>query len=264
MYIQKSLNQFVLPGILSVCLALSGCATKPTDPVALAQYNEVNDPLEPYNRAMTNFNFKVNRYVYRPVDKVYRAVTPKPVRTGISNASKNLSQPYYFVNALLQGQLDDGAQIFGRFFTNTTLGIFGFFDVASMLEIEAPVKDFGETLYRWGWNESMPYFVWPFLGPSDIRETTGTIIGFFIDPIDYALPRAERDHLLLYRYAVKGLATIDSMSGLLEDIEKNSVDPYVALRTMYRQNRLKFLNADDIEAQTENYNIEFDFEDEEE
>ena len=250
--------------LLPLTAGLIGCATPPTDPQALEQYRQTNDPLEPYNRSMTEFNFKVNRYVYRPIDKAYRAVLPQPARDCISNASNNLSQPYYFVNALLQGDFDDSAQIFGRFFTNTTLGLGGLFDVASMLEIEAPVKDFGQTLYRWGWNNSMPYFVWPFLGPSDIRETTGAVIGFFLDPIDYALPKAERDHLLIYSYAVKGMVTIDSMSSLLENVEQNSIDPYVALRTMYRQNRLKFLNAGNVEAQTENYNIDFDFDDDEE
>lgn len=239
---------------------LTGCATAPTDPEALKQYKEANDPLEPYNRAMTDFNFKVNRYVYRPFNKGYRFIVPESIRSGISNASDNLSQPYYLVNAVLQGEFEDAAQIFGRFFTNSTLGLAGFFDVATMLEIEAPKKDFGETLYRWGWNNSMPYFVWPFLGPSDIRETFATITGFFLDPIDYVLPNAEEDKLLLVRYGIKGVVTIDNLSGLLEDVEKTSVDPYVALRTMYRQNRAKFLNANDIEAQTQSYDFDFDFE----
>ncbi|MBE6449783.1 MAG: VacJ family lipoprotein [Alphaproteobacteria bacterium] len=248
---------------LFVCffvLILTACATPPSDPEALKLYNEANDPLEPYNRVMTDFNFKINRYIYRPFDKAYQFVFPKPVRDCVSNASSNLSQPYYFVNALLQAEFKDSAQIFARFFTNTTLGIGGLFDVASQLEIQAPVKDFGETLYRWGWNNSMPYFVWPFLGPSDIRETVASVAGFFLDPTDYVLPKAEKDHLLIFRYALKGINTIDSLSGLLEDIERTSIDPYVALRTMYRQNRSKFLNLDDIDAQTQSYDIDFEFE----
>jgi phospholipid-binding lipoprotein MlaA len=240
--------------------ALGACATAPSDPQALKQFKETNDPFEPYNRAMTDFNFKINRYVYRPFDKAYQFVVPKPVRECISNASGNLSQPYYFVNALLQAEFKDSAQIFARFFTNTTLGLGGLFDVASKLEIQAPVKDFGETLYRWGWNNSMPYFVWPFLGPSDIRETIASSAGFFLDPMDYILPKAEKNHLLIFRYTIKGMATIDNLSGLLEDIERTSIDPYVALRTMYRQNRSKFLNSDNIDAQTESYNIDFEFE----
>ena len=253
-------KKIVLNLLLSACLFLTGCATPPTEAEALKQYNEANDPLEPYNRFMTDFNFKVNRYIYRPVDKGYRFIIPEPVRDGIENVSDNLSQPYYLVNALLQGEFEDAAQIFGRFFTNSTLGIAGIFDIATMLEIEAPKKDFGETLYRWGWNNSMPYFVWPFLGPSDIRETIGSVAGFFLDPVDYVLPNAEEDHLLIFRYALKGIVTIDNLSELLENIEATSVDPYVALRTMYRQNRAKFLNADNVEAQTESYNFNFEFE----
>ena len=246
------------------CLLLSACATPPTDPVALKQYEANHDPLEPYNRVVSDFNFKVNRYVYRPFDKAYRFVVPQSARECISNASSNITQPYYFVNALLQGEFEESAQIFGRFFTNTTIGVLGFFDVASMLGIEDTRKDFGETLYKWGWKEPTPYFVIPFLGPSDIRDTVGHTVGFFLDPVDYAFPRPERRYVIIFRYVVKGVVAIDDLSELLENIEKNSVDPYVALRTMYRQNRAKFLNSDDIEAQTENYNIDFDYDDEEE
>ena len=244
------------------CLLLAACATPPTDPIALEQFNANNDPFEPYNRVATDFNFKVNRYVYRPFDEAYRFVTPEPVRNCISNASSNITQPYYFVNAVLQGELEESAQIFGRFFTNSTLGIFGLFDVADTLGIESPQKDFGETLYKWGWKQPTPYFVIPFLGPSDIRDTTGRVVGFFIDPLDYVFPRPERRYLLIFKYITMGIVTVDNLSELLENIEKNSIDPYVALRTMYRQSRAKFLNAKDIDAQTENYN--FDFDDEEE
>lgn len=248
--------------LLIWCLLLCACATPPSNPEALKQFEENNDPLEPYNRAITDFNFKVNRYVYRPFDKAYRFTVPKPARDCVSNASSNISQPYYFVNAILQGEFEESAQIFGRFFTNTTLGVFGLFDVASKLGIEAPTKDFGQTLYTWGWKESTPYFVLPFLGPSDIRDTTGRAIGFFLDPIDYAFPKKQRRPLLIFRYITMGIVTIDNLSELLENIEKDSIDPYIALRTMYRQNRAKFLNANDIDAQTESYN--FDFDDEEE
>ena len=110
---------------------LLACAIPPTESESLNQYKEANDPLEPYNRVMTNFNFKVNRYVYRPFDKGYRFIVPEPVRKGITNASENLSQPYYLVNAILQGDFESSAQIFGRFFTNSTLGIAGLFDVAT-------------------------------------------------------------------------------------------------------------------------------------
>ena len=68
------------------------------------------------------------------------------------------------------------------------------------------------------------------------------------------------NNLLIIRYAIKGVVTIDSLSELLEDVEKTSVDPYIALRTMYRQNRAKFLNANDIDAQTQSYDFDFDFE----
>ena len=224
-------------------LILTACATKPTDPDALSAYQQANDPLEPMNRVSFAFNDNLNQFVFRPFDKVYRWIFPEPVRTGVHNFSTNLSQPCYLVNALLQGDFKDGAQIFGRFFTNSTLGIGGLFDVATDLGIEAPKKDFGQTLYTWGVKESGPYLVLPVLGPSNVRDATGTVADFFIDPVDWSLPKAEK-HLLLYRYAIMGVDKIDSTSDLLWNLKQSSVDPYAALRTMYQQNRKKVLEED--------------------
>ncbi len=251
-------SHFILAGAL---LCLSACATVPQNPEQLAIYQQNNDPIEPYNRAITDFNFKVNRYVYRPIRKVYRFVFPEFARTGISNFSSNLTEPYILVNAVLQGEGDAAAQSFGRFFTNTTIGLGGLFDAATYFEIGKPEKDFGQTLYRWGWNSSMPYFVLPFLGPSDVRETFSLAVGWFLNPLDYALPRRERNQMRIARYAVQGVVTIDNLSGLLQNIEETSLDPYAALRSMYRQNRLKFLNQDDLDAQTQNYNFDFELDD---
>ena len=244
--------------LLMACV-LTGCMTpKPTDPEALKAYEELNDPLEPYNRAATDFNFFLNTYLFRPFDKIYRFILPEPVRTGISNFADNLKQHYIFVNALLQGDFDDSAQTFGRFFTNTTLGIGGLFDVATYFEIKAPKKDFGQTLYKWGVTNDGPYLVLPVIGPSNARDTIGMGIGFFIDPLDWALPKA-KDHLLWYRYGIQLVDSADKATDLLWNIEQTSIDPYVTLRTYYRQNRNKFLRGE--EAAKESYNFSFDDDD---
>ena len=249
--------------LLFLCLCLVSCATPPTDPDKLAVYHQNNDPLEPYNRSMTTFNFAVNRYVYQPIAKTYRAVVPEFARTGISNFADNLSEPYTFVNAILQADGRAAAHSFGRFFTNTTLGVGGLFDAATYFGIDKKQKTFGQTLYKWGWKDSVPYLVLPFLGPSDLRETIGMTVGWFMDPIDYTLPRHERLQLRIVRYALHGITTIESSTDLLSEMEKNTVDPYVKLRTMYRQNKQKSLNEDDIEAQSKEYDIDFDFDDDE-
>ena len=244
--------------ILLFCFCIQGCATPPTDPDQLKIYNENNDPLEPYNRFMTKFNFKVNRYVYQPIAKAYRTVLPERVRTSISNFSDNLSEPYTFVNAVLQGEFSDAAQSFGRFFTNTTIGVGGLFDAASYFGIENPEKTFGQTLYKWGWKDSAPYIVLPFLGPSDLRETIGMVAGWFMDPVDYTLPEKERLQLRIARYVINGFVTIDQATDLLTNVEETSLDPYATLRTYYRQNHQKFLDGKG------DYEVEFDFDDEDE
>lgn len=248
-------------------LLLSACATKPTDPEALKAYQEANDPLEPMNRVTYSFNDKLDQYVFQPFDKAYRWIFPEVVRTGIHNFSVNLNQPCYFVNSLLQGNVKDSTQILGRFFTNSTLGIGGLFDVATELGIEAHKTDFGETLYTWGVKESGPYLVLPVLGPSTVRDTTGIVADLFIDPVDWTLPKSEK-HLLLYRYAIWSIDRIDATADLLQNMKQSSVDPYATLRTMYQQNRKKVLekdsanNSDTTVQATANY--DFDFEEDEE
>lgn len=245
--------------VFSGFLLLSACATVPTDPIAREEYEQRNDPLEPMNRKISSFNMVVNKYIYRPFSHIYRQITPEFVRTGVTNFSTNLRQPVIFVNAILQGDFEGGAQTFGRFFTNTTLGIGGLFDVATKFDIEAPQKDFGQTLYKWGLKQEGPYLVIPFLGPSNVRDTTGMVAGFFIDPVDWALPKAE-DGLLWWRYGIQAVSDVNKSTDLIYNLEQSSVDPYATMRTMYRQNRRQFLSGDD-ESAKENYDFDFpDFE----
>ena len=251
--------------LFAFCFLLSACATKPTDPEALKAYQEANDPFEPMNRATYAFNDKLDQYVFQPLDKAYRWIFPEAVRTSIHNFSVNLNQPCYFVNSLLQGDFKNSSQILGRFFTNTTLGIGGLFDVATDLGIEAPKTDFGQTLYTWGVKESGPYLVLPVLGPSNVRDTTGIVADLFIDPIDWTLPKSEK-HLLLYRYVIWGIDRIDATSDFLQNMKQSSVDPYATLRTVYQQNRKKVLEKDsenNSDATQTTANYDFDFEEEE-
>ena len=245
--------------VLFMLFSLACCTTpSPIHQETTLNEEQNDDPFEPYNRAATDFNFFLNTYLFRPFDKVYRFIFPEVIRTGISNFSDNLKQPYVFVNALLQGDFDDSAQAFGRFFTNTTLGIGGLFDVATYFEIKAPEKDFGQTLYEWGFENDGPYLVLPVIGPSTLRDSIGIGIGFFIDPVDWALPRAEQ-HLLWYRYGIQLVDSADQATDLLWNIEQTSIDPYVTLKSYYLQNRNKFLRGE--EAAKESYNFSFDDED---
>lgn len=258
--------------LCSAFLFCAGCQTarqgvppEKQTPSSTAQVQEEfkSDPFESYNRAATNFNFWVNRNVYAPVSKAYRWVLPSFARTGINNFLTNLNQPVIMVNSLLQGDVDAGAHAFGRFFTNTTLGIFGLWDVATPLDIGAPKRDFGQTLYVWGIKDGGPHLVIPFMGPSNVRDTVGFGVNFFIDPMDYILPKLDKDHLLLWRYAFWGVDVMDRATDLLTHVEETSVDPYIALKTMYEQNREKHLTGKDPAAREQpSYDFSFDDDDE--
>lgn len=239
--------------IFAAGLILCGCA-------GVQPAGEVYDPLEPVNRVTNGFNMAMNTYVFRPFIKCYRTVTPDFFRTGVDNFSHNLRQPEIMLNAFLQGDLDAGAHSLGRFFINSTVGIGGLFDVATKLDIDAPKKDFGQTLYTWGLKDDGAYLVLPLIGPSNVRDTAGMSIGFFADPMYWALPKRER-HLLWWRYGIQTLSSIDNSTDLLYNVEQTSADPYAALRSMFQQNRQKFLTGDD--ATSESYDFDFpDFDEE--
>ncbi|MBO7244995.1 MAG: VacJ family lipoprotein [Alphaproteobacteria bacterium] len=243
-------------------LFVMGCAIKPTDPIALQAYEEANDPLEPFNRAMFETNMLLDTAILKPVAKGYRAITPVFVRQGVSNFFDNLKQPGYFVNSLLQGEGQTAFDISRRFLANTLLGLGGLFDVASDMNIPVHTNDFGETLAVWGWEKSEPYIVWPLLGPSNPRDTIGA--GF-----NMALSTAELSVIdePMVRYGIWALDTVQTREKsieFIESLEKGTTDLYATVRSMYRQNREKKINK--ATGTLENQGVsayDFDFDDEE-
>ena len=142
--------------------SFTGCATVANpDP---------RDPLESYNRSMTNFNEHVDAMVLKPVAIAYKDVTPAPVRTGVSNFFANLGDVWSFVNNVLQLRGEAAASTFMRVNVNTLMGIGGVLDIASELGIDRYKQDFGLTLGYWGMGTG-PYLVLPILGPSTVRDT---------------------------------------------------------------------------------------------
>lgn len=200
-------------------------ADKPTD-------DNSRDPLEGFNRAMYRFNEKLDDYVLKPVAKGYRAVLPSPVRTGVANFFRNLHEPIIIVSDLLQGKPVQALSDTGRFVANTTIGIFGLFDPATSLGLPKHNEDFGQTLGVWGVGEG-PYIVWPFLGPSTLRDTGGDIVDWQIYP-PYQQPEGTRNTLIV-------VETVDTREKLLDttDILEQAAgqDPYVFVREAYRQRR---------------------------
>ena len=132
---------------------LAGCASVPPN----SGENKA-DPWETMNRQTYAFNTTVDHYVFRPVAKGYKAVTPKPVRTCVSNMMDNLTEPRNAVNNVLQGKGNGAFVSFMRFIVNSTFGVFGCFDVASMGDLTPHYEDFGQTLGTWGGGNG-PYLV---------------------------------------------------------------------------------------------------------
>jgi phospholipid-binding lipoprotein MlaA len=138
----------------------------------VAQARPANDPLEPVNRAIFNFNDALDRAVLAPVARGYQAVVPELARQGVGNFFGNFGDGWSAINNLLQGKGEAAATMTMRVATNTLFGIGGLFDVASDLGMERRSEDFGQTLGWWGMPAG-PYLVWPLLGPSTLRDSAG-------------------------------------------------------------------------------------------
>ncbi|PTQ10938.1 VacJ family lipoprotein [Sphingomonas oleivorans] len=211
---------------------LSGCATVPGED-RLAE----RDPLEGFNRGVWDVNQAADKVVLKPVSSVYRTITPKVARRGISNAFANLTEPWSFINNLLQGKPKRAINSFGRFVVNTTIGVAGLGDPATKMGMKPTPEDFGQTLAHWGANGG-PYLVLPLLGPSTLRDGVGSGVAFFADPFNIAMNSELSSQ---ERLAVRAANIISARADLTESggdaFLESSLDPYAAARSAYLQHR---------------------------
>jgi phospholipid-binding lipoprotein MlaA len=214
-------------------LTLAGCATR-SETAPGTQAAGVYDPLEPMNRAIYNVNEGADILVIRPVAEIYRGTVPDPIRTAVRNFLQNLAAPLVIANELLQADFAGAQTAFERLLVNTTIGIGGFVDIAGMyLDKPFLYEDFGQTLAVWGVPEG-PYLVLPILGPSNFRDAGGRGVDFVADPVGIAVDSDA------FSYTRAGVSGVDTRAGLIEpidDIRRNSLDPYAALRSLYQQRR---------------------------
>lgn len=223
--------------VIGFGLGAGACAPIPKDPVARAEYDKRNDPLEPLNRKVFAFNTYVEKNVLRPVGEAYKETVPPFVRDRIRNFSDNMGEPVTFLNDLLQGKPDRAAETAMRFVFNTTAGMLGFFDAAGQWGLKRHTEDFGQTLAVWGVPEG-PYLMLPLLGPSSTRHTAGRVVDYFSDPFGYVTGGSLAVRIIFG--AQSGLSFIDIYArniDALKSVEKNSLDYYSAIRSYYRQNR---------------------------
>ena len=216
--------------ILLAGAALGGCTTT-TNPDSLAQ----NDPYEPTNRDIFDFNQKLDKNFARPIAVFYNSTVPEQIRDRFHYMLENLDEPVTFANDVLQGEPVRATQTLGRVTFNTTLGIGGMFDIASKMGIPPHSEDFGQTLGVWGSGEG-PYWVLPLVGPSPPRDTAGKVVDIFFDPLTYA--RFDGYRTLAYARAGMGVLDLRARNvDTLDQIERTSVDLYATQRSLYRQYR---------------------------
>lgn len=215
---------------------LGGCSTADTGAA------DVWDPLEGPNRFIFSINRAVDIIAIRPIAVTYRDWVPKPAQKGVHNVLENLGEPVTAINEVVQGDPSRAATTMARFLVNTTLGLAGLFDVATSFGLTKTKEDFGKTVGYYAGVEPEnggPYLVLPLAGPSNARDAAGLMADYAVDPfriLTYALNVDQ----LLYSGARYGATVVDTRVRTmyaLDDLEKNSVDYYAALRSAYTQQR---------------------------
>jgi len=224
--------------ILLCAIFNTGCTSTPSSP---------RDPLEPMNRVIYRFNDKADHYVMKPVAQGYHDYLPQFVRSGVSNFFNNLNDASSSVNDALQGKPKASLYNFSRFLLNSTVGILGLVDVTSGHDRVYPQTGFGDTFATWGWKNSS-YLVMPLMGPSTLRDGTGTISGMvFQNDILYNHPNADDSTASTVIY---GIDTREKLLGVEDAINGAALDPYAYMRDAWLQIRAR-QTGDDLPQQKE-------------
>jgi len=240
-------------------LLLWGCSSTPKkgeEPAPAAQAapqekpatkttKDDRDPIEGWNRDMQAFNDKLDNYVMKPVAQGYKKTMPTPVNQGITNFYNNVNDITVFGNDLLQFKFAQFGKDVARFMVNSTVGMVGFVDVASKMNLPRHDEDFDQTLAKWGL-PSGPYVVLPFFGPSTPRGIFGLAGDTFSNPINWINPMAGYTWGTTFNgisgaiLASGALRLTDQRADLLSAskiMDEASVDRYEFIRNAYFQQR---------------------------
>ena len=187
------------------------------------------DPWESFNRSIYSFNNTADAYVIKPVAQGYAYLMPEIGRKGVNNFFNNLLDVNGALNGFLQGRVDQGLENVGRVLINSTVGIFGLFDVATALGVPQYQTDFGHTLSIWGVPQG-PFVMVPFLGPRTVRSGVGTAFDAYASPLGQM---GDSDPA----WGLRVFNLVDLRAGLLGADELLSGDQYIFLRDAYLQQR---------------------------
>lgn len=251
-YRRKSVRNVFAAGLVILNVAaLSACAEKtPGKPIEISKSDtsgitvvqekktpSERDILEPLNRGVFKFNEVVDGVLIRPMAHIYLGIMPEFGQKIVKNMLANLASPVVFLNSVLQYDPNNAGKTFGRFVINSTVGIAGAFDVAGEFGIKKEnKKDFGQTMGVYGAGTGT-YIVLPLLGPSDARDTLGLVVDILSDPFTYILTTNES----VARTAIDGLVKRADYLPVTDRIYRDSFDPYATFRSVYLQNRDKFV-----------------------
>jgi phospholipid-binding lipoprotein MlaA len=192
-----------------------------------------HDPIEPVNRVIFRFNEYADMIVLKPVAQAYDYVIPAQGKRAVSNVLHNLTMPVTFVNSVLQGDPQNSFEALWSFILNSTFGIAGIFDFAGTnTDLDVQDEDFGQTLGVWGVG-SGPYLVLPLMGSSNLRDAGGMGVDYFTDPYNYL----ESDVAVYGRMGIEVVNARYQTLKLVDEVYKNSLDPYATFRSGYQQRR---------------------------
>ena len=245
------MKNYIKISIVALMLSTSAFAASDGENELSKKAKPVKDCFEPLNRATFALNQGLDKVIFKPVAKAYR-VLPSPVRKGTSNALNNLSSLVTIPNNILQGEFSKAGVNTGRFLINTTVGIVGIFNVAGKIGFpEYEKEDYGQTMGAHGIGPGC-YLVLPVLGPSTVRDSVGSLANVVGgDPWYNVTVANNTQHFSDFDYWSTRVATgidfraknIDSF----ENLEKNSMDFYASVRSLYLQDRqMKISNSDDV------------------
>lgn len=207
-----------LLALLVSLLVLTGCAGVRTP----------GDPFEPVNRGIYQFNDTIDKAIVKPVAKGYNAVMPETGKIMVSNLFSNLDDVVITVNDLLQFKLVQAVSDGTRFVMNSTVGIFGLFDVASVAGLKKHNEDFGQTMGKWGIGNG-PYIVIPFLGPSTVRDG----VGLYADSQIHLTSRIDHIRTRNQVYLAEGISKRTELLDQEKILREAMLDPYQFRRDTY-------------------------------
>ena len=221
----RSIRKHAIARLVAALVAsalVAGCAMGPTR----------EDPFEPMNRVSYKVHQVIDGNVVKPIAEAYVTYTPEIVRTAVHNFFGNIDDMFSFVNDMLQGKGEKAGNDLGRVITNTGFGVLGLIDIAGSGNIPKGDEDFGQTFGFWGIPQG-PYLFIPVVGPTTVRDGSGTVLRAFTTPVNLINDVAARN-------IIWGVGLVDLRASALQTenvLNQAALDPYTFIRRSYLQRR---------------------------